>query len=149
MRAIRRSLPVVLTLLLPLVAGCATGSGGADAAPLKEILNPAGGPVTTPYSPGVRSGNLLFLSGVIGRGEIGPATRQALEGVQERLTAAGLTMADAVKCTVFMIDMADYGGMNEVYAQFFTADPPARSAIAVQALPANARVEIECIAAVR
>lgn len=144
-----RSLPVVLTLLGAVLAGCATSGSGADPAPLKEIVNPGGGAVTTPYSPGVRSGHLLFLSGVIGRGEIGPATRQALEGVQERLAAANLGMADVVKCTVFMIDMDDYQGMNQVYAEFFTADPPARSAIAVQALPASARVEIECIAAVR
>jgi 2-iminobutanoate/2-iminopropanoate deaminase len=148
MRKQCRSLAVVLVLLLPAMAGCAS-AGSSGAAPLKEIVNPGGGAVTTPYSPGVRSGHLLFLSGVIGRGEIGPATRSALEGVQERLAAAGLGMADVVKCTVFMVDIADYQGMNEVYAEFFPSDPPARSAIAVRALPASAQVEIECIAAIR
>ena len=147
MRSSRRPFaPVVLAAALGLSA-CASSGGGAG--PAKEILNPSGGPVETPYSPGVRSDNLLFLSGVIGRGEIADATRQALEGVRDRLTAAGLGMEDVVKCTVFLIDMADYGGMDTVYSEFFTADPPARSAIAVQALPAQARVEIECIAAVR
>jgi 2-iminobutanoate/2-iminopropanoate deaminase len=100
----------------------------------------------------LRSGNLLFLSGVIGRsadGNIEAATRQAMEGVRARLTQAGSSLDDVVKCTVFLINMDDYNGMNRVYAEFFPVNPPARSAVAVLALPAAAQVEVECIAAVR
>lgn len=137
---------LALVLLPPVLAGaCAAG-------PHKQVINPGGGEVTTPFSPIVRTGDLLFLSGVIGRsedGDIGTATRQALEGIRDRLAAANATLEDVVKCTVFLIDMADYQGMNVAYAAFFPADPPARSAVAVRELPAAARVEIECIAALR
>lgn len=146
----------VLALALPLLSvGCeppAPETETAEAPPLKEAINPSGEPITTPYSPMVRSGNLVFLSGVIGRaGEDGgaaEATRQAMDGVQSRLEAIDATMDDLVKCTVFLVDIDDYGAMNEVYAGYFPGDPPARSALAVQALPAQATVEVECIAAV-
>jgi 2-iminobutanoate/2-iminopropanoate deaminase len=138
-----------LTLL-----GCQSSGVGQEAAagPHKEVINPAGGPVTTPFAPMVRTGNLLFLSGVIGRSGdegIGHATRQALESIRGRLEYAGVTMDDVVKCTVFLVDMGDYQEMNRVYAEFFPANPPARSAVAVRELPVQADVEIECIAAVR
>jgi 2-iminobutanoate/2-iminopropanoate deaminase len=134
--------------------GCESRDAGqeAEAGPHKEVINPAGGPVTTPFAPVVRTGNLLFLSGVIGRSGdegIGHATRQALENIRGRLEYAGATMDDVVKCTVFLVDMGDYQEMNRVYAEFFAADPPARSAVAVRELPVQANVEIECIAAVR
>jgi 2-iminobutanoate/2-iminopropanoate deaminase len=135
-------------LLLPLLLGaCAVGGG-----PHKEVINPAGGEVTTPFAPIVRTGDLYFLSGVIGRSDtddIGEATRQALEGIQQRLRAVDATLDDMVKCTVFLIDMDDYQGMNAVYSEFFPSNPPARSAVAVRALPAAAQVEIECIGAAR
>jgi 2-iminobutanoate/2-iminopropanoate deaminase len=142
----RYPFPIVV-VLLPLLAG-----GCASTGPHKEVINPDGGPVTTPFSPVVRTGDLLFLSGVIGRdpeGDIGAATRQALERIRARLAAAGATLDDVVKCTVFLVDMADYGAMNAAYSQFFPSDPPARSAVAVRGLPADAQVEIECIAAAR
>jgi 2-iminobutanoate/2-iminopropanoate deaminase len=126
-------------------------SGQDTAGPLKEAINPGGGEITTPFSPMVRSGNLIFMSGVIGRpgdGGAAQATRQAMDGVQSRLEAIDATMEDLVKCTVFMVDMDDYGAMNEVYAGYFEGDPPARSALAVRALPAQATIEVECIAAV-
>lgn len=132
-------------------AQAAAGSGGAEALPLKEILVQGGGEAPL-FASVIRSGNLLFLSGVIGRsadGNIEAATRQSLEGVRTRLTQAGATLDDVVKCTVFLIDMADYNGMNRVYAEFFPVNPPARSAVAVLALPVAAQVEVECIAAVR
>lgn len=143
-----RSKTVVLAaaLCVPLALGaCASGGGG----PHKEVI---GGGQSPLFSPVVRTGNLLFTSGVIGRsqgGDIGEATRQALGGIRDRLEGAGASMADVVKCTVFLVDMDDYQGMNEAYVEFFTSDPPARSAIAVRALPANAQVEVECIAAAR
>jgi 2-iminobutanoate/2-iminopropanoate deaminase len=142
----------------PAVSGSAGGSAGGPAAsatgselPLKEILVPGGG-ANPLFASVLRSGNLLFLSGVIGRsadGDIEAATRQSLEGVRTRLTQAGATLDDVVKCTVFLIDMADYDGMNRVYAEYFPVNPPARSAVAVLALPVAAQVEVECIAAVR
>lgn len=137
-----------IVLALPLALGaCASGGG-----PHKEAINPSGGEITTPFSPIVRTGNLYFLSGVIGRsqsGDIGEATRQSMEGIRNRLQAVGATMDDLVKCTIFLVDMADYQGMNQAYASFFPGDPPARSAFAVRELPANAQVEIECIGAAR
>lgn len=145
---------------LPLVTGaCAVGGPGsgttmtatatpAQAGPRKEILTPGG----ALFSTAIRSGGMIYLSGVIGRsadGDAGAATRQALQGVQSRLEAVGHSMADAVKCTVYLIDMDDYGAMNQVYTEFFPENPPARTAIAVRALPANAQVEVTCIAAAR
>ena len=74
-------------------------------------------------------------------------TRQSLLNVQAILAEAGLTLANVVKTTVFLADMGDFAAMNEIYAQFFTEPFPARSAIAVKALPKGALVEIEVVAA--
>lgn len=73
--------------------------------------------------------------------------RQSLENIEHILEAAGLTMSDIVKTTVFLQDMSLFAGMNGVYATYFEGTFPARSAVAVKALPKNALVEIECIAA--
>lgn len=129
-----------------LVAGCASGTG-----PAPEPHREAFGTASPLFSGAVRTGNLVFTSGVIGRvgGDgIQGATRQALEGVRERVEAGGATMADVVKCTVFLVDMNDYQAMNEAYVEFFPGDAPARTAVAVRELPAQADVEVECIAAV-
>lgn len=127
-----------------------------------RAVNPPGdgGPHRQAYQPGklfspiVRSGDLLFLSGVIGRDEAGqngiePETRRALDKIRERLALAGGRMEDIVKCTVFLDDIANYDAMNAIYAGYFPKDPPARTALAVKALPVGAKVEIECIAAAR
>lgn len=155
-----------LAAVLFLAAGCATGGSAGPAAtaattttaataatageagPRKEVLTPGG----ALFSTAIRSGGIIYLSGVIGRsptGDAAEATRQALQGVQSRLEAVGHSMADAIKCTVYLIDMGDYQAMNEVYTQFFPQDPPARTAVAVRALPVNAQVEVTCIAAAR
>lgn len=146
----RPSLLRLSAALLPLVFGaCASGGGG----PHKELINPASGPAAPFLSTGVRTGNLLFLSGVTGRSpdnsDIAVAAEAALTSIRERLALAGATMEDVVKCTVFLLDMADYQGMNGVYQRHFAASPPARTAIAVRTLPGNAHIEIECIAALR
>ena len=140
---------LVLVLVL-VVSGC------ASARVHKQTINPPNATRLAPYSTAVRTGDLVFLSGVIGRDANNQLpqgteaqTRQVLENIRSNLSAAGLTPADVVKCTVFLIDMADYEVMNRVYGQFFTQNPPARSAVAVAALPAGARVEIECIAAAK
>ena len=108
-----------------------------------------------PYSQGVRVDGLLFTAGQI---PLDPATgqlvedgieaqtRQSLANLQAILEAAGSSLADVVKVTVFLIDMTEFKAMNGIYAQFFPDSPPARSAVQVGALPLGARVEIEAIA---
>ena len=108
-----------------------------------------------PYSQGIEANGLVFVSGqlpidaatgVMPEG-IKAQTQQSLENIQHILKAAGLTMNDVVKTTVFLADMSLFGDMNQVYATFFTSDCPARCAFAVKSLPKDALVEIECIAA--
>lgn len=99
----------------------------------------------------VRVGNTLYLSGQLGiRGERGitPETRAAMESIKSLLEENGATMDDVVKCTVFLADFAEWGAMNEVYASYFTKHRPARSAVAVSGMAADARVEIECMAVI-
>ncbi|HUF51682.1 MAG TPA: Rid family detoxifying hydrolase [Longimicrobiales bacterium] len=139
--------------VLLLIACAATACASA---PTRQVVAPAGATTIAPYSPGIRSGDLLFLSGQIGMtggalvpGGIAAETRQALANMRTILDAAGLTPADVLKCTVFLVDMAEYEAMNAAYGDFFREAPPARSAVAVAALPRNARVEIECISRAR
>jgi len=125
---------------------------------LKEIVEVPGVARLPVFSPAVRAGDVVYLSGQIGappggeirlvEGGVGAETRQALENLRAAVEAAGGTMADMVKCTVFLADMGDYAAMNEVYLEFFPQDPPARSALAAAGLAFDARVEIECIAVV-
>ncbi len=142
-----------MAVVLVLASGCAAGQTGVH----KHVFNPPNAQRLAPYSTAVRAGNLVFLSGTIGLRPGGAGlpegteaqTQQVLENIRANLASAGLQPSDVVKCTVFLVDMADYAVMNRVYGQFFTEDPPARSAVAVAALPAGARIEIECIAAAR
>lgn len=108
-----------------------------------------------PYSQAIRTGNLIFVSGQLPidpatgnfpEGGIKELTRQSLTNLKNILEAEGTDMAHVVKTTVFLADMADFADMNEVYAQFFQAPFPARSAVAIKTLPKNARVEVEAIA---
>lgn len=108
-----------------------------------------------PYSHAVRSGSFLFCSGqvaldpttgrLVGDDAAGQA-RQALRNVRAVLAAAGLGPEAVVKTTVFLVSMDDYAAVNEVYAEFFGDHRPARSAVAVAALPLGARVEVEVVA---
>lgn len=110
-----------------------------------------------PYSQAVDSGaGIVFVSGQLPidpatgafpDGGVKEQTRQSLTNARAILESAGLGLADVVKTTVFLADMADFAAMNEVYASFFTAPFPARSAVAVKTLPKGALVEIECMAA--
>ncbi|MBP5259809.1 MAG: RidA family protein [Paludibacteraceae bacterium] len=108
-----------------------------------------------PYSQAVNAGNLVFTSGqipidpqtgVFAEGGIKEQTRQSLKNIQAILEAAGLSMRQVVKTTVFLADMNDFADMNSVYAEFFAEPFPARSAVAVKTLPKNALVEIEAVA---
>ena len=101
------------------------------------------------------AGGMVFVSGQLpidpatgefAAGDIQALTHQSLTNLKHVLEAAGLTLANVVKTTVFLADLADFAAMNEVYATYFSAPFPARSAVAVKTLPKNARVEIECIA---
>lgn len=110
-----------------------------------------------PYSQAIDSGaGLVFVSGQLPidpatgafpEGGVKEQTRQSMLNAGAILSSAGLSLANVVKTTVFLADMADFAAMNEVYASFFAAPFPARSAVAVKALPKGALVEIECIAA--
>ena len=108
-----------------------------------------------PYSQAIEANGTIYVSGQLpinpatgefAEGGIKELTAQSLTNIKNILAEAGLTMANVVKTSVFLADMADFSEMNEVYAQFFSAPFPARSAVAVKTLPKGARVEIECIA---
>ena len=108
-----------------------------------------------PYSQAVQAGNTLYVSGQIpidpatgafSGDDITAQTRQSLTNVRNILEAAGFTLADVVKTTVLLADIADFATMNAVYAEFFTSDCPARACFAVKDLPKGALVEIEAIA---
>ena len=123
---------------------------------MKEILSTAAAPAAIgPYSQGISAGGLVITSGQLpvdpatgafAEGGIQAQTRQALKNVEAVLAAAGLTMANVIKTTVFLKDMNDFAAMNEAYAAFFPSNPPARSAVEVARLPKDARIEIETIA---
>lgn len=123
---------------------------------MKQALNTTNAPAAIgPYSQAIVAGNLVFVSGQLpvdpatgefAQGGIKELTHQSLKNAQAILAEAGLTLADVIKTTVFLADMADFAEMNEVYASYFSAPFPSRSAVAVKTLPKGARVEIECIA---
>ena len=120
----------------------------------KIIATPEAPAAVGPYSQAVEANGTLYISGQL---PIDPATKSRPEGIQAQtlqslknieaiLKAAGYTKADVVKSTVLLQDIADFGAMNEVYASFYTENPPARVAYQVAALPMGAMVEIETIA---
>ena len=113
-----------------------------------ERLSPPGVPAPRgPYSPAVRAGDFIYVSGQVPQeaGDIQHETRQVLNNVKSVLEGAGATLADVVKCSVFIGNRADFAPMNEVYAEYFGNDKPARSTI-VTNFAADIKVEIDCIA---
>ena len=124
--------------------------------PKKIIIKPAkSAPAVGPYNHAVRLGELLFCSGQIPldpasgtlvAGDIKAQAERVLENIKVILADQKLTFANVVKSTVFLTSMADFAGMNEVYARYFAADFPARSTVQVAALPKGAIVEIEVVA---
>ncbi|MDR3651431.1 MAG: RidA family protein [Paludibacter sp.] len=124
---------------------------------MKKIINTPNGPAAIgPYSQAVEANGTLYISGqlpinpLIGKieaTEITSQTEQVFANINAILTEAGYTFTDVVKSTVFLSDIADFAGMNEVYKKYYLTECPARSAFAVKALPLGALVEIETIAA--
>ncbi len=121
----------------------------------KKVFIPEGAVIVGPYSPAVDAGELIYFSGqipidsVTGKiieGDIKVQTEQCFKNLSAVLDAAGVTSDNVVKTTVYLIDMADYAAVNEIYGKYFNAPYPARTAIAVAALPLGSKVEIEVIA---
>lgn len=107
-----------------------------------------------PYVQACRAGDFIYLSGQIPlhpetmdvvSSDVAEQTLQVLQNMQAVVAAAGGTLADVVKTTCFLTDMADFDTFNQIYSRYFSENPPARSCVAVSALPKNARVEIEGI----
>lgn len=122
----------------------------------KTIIRPKQSPPAVgPYNHAVRAGDMLFCAGQIPidpgsgnlvDGDVKAQTKQVLENVKAILEDQKLSFNNVVKTTVFLTNLADFAGMNEIYSQYFTENHPARSTIQVAALPRNASVEIEVIA---
>lgn len=123
----------------------------------KRIISTDGAPKAIgPYSQAVDLGDLVFLSGqipldpasgqIVGAGDVRAQTDRVMKNLEGVLHAAGMSMSHVVRTTVFLIDLAEFPMMNEVYATYFAVDPPARSTVQVAALPRGARVEIDAVA---
>ena len=138
---------LVITLILATTAAPLAAQASKAIVPIPGASNPS-------LSAVVKVGDVLYLSGQLGtvpgqglaEGGIAAETRQTLENIKRTLEAAGSAMERVIKCTVFLADIADFRAMNAVYREFFPAEPPARSTVAVAGLVANARIEIECMA---
>ena len=120
--------------------------------PAEPVPTPSAPASAGPYSPAVRAGDWLALAGQVGidpatgklaDGGVADQTRQAMANVTAVLGDCGASLGDVAKTTVFLVDMGDFPVMNEVYAEAFAGHRPARSTVAVAALPLGARVEVE------
>jgi 2-iminobutanoate/2-iminopropanoate deaminase len=144
MRASVRSLLTLVAAALPSIAVAQ-----------KTVITLPGATANPNLSAGVRVGDMLYASGQLGVSRTAPdttiegQTKVALENVKTVMEAGGTSMANVVKCTVFLTRFADFQGMNRTYRDYFPKDPPARSTVIVAALvSAGALVEIECMAAI-
>ena len=124
----------------------------------KEIINTTKAPAALgPYSQAIKAGNIIYVSGQIPlipetmeiiSDDVQEQTKQSLENVKAVLEAAGATLNDVVKASVFIKDMNDFAKINEIYATYFTENKPARACVEVARLPKDVKVEIEVIAVV-
>ena len=143
-----------VAMFLVVAAALAAGSVQAADSAKPEFLNTKESLARgLPFSEAVRAGDLLFLSGQIGDkdgkvvpGGIVPEARQALQHIKDVLERNGSSLADVVKCTVFLADIQEWARFNEVWRRYFAPPFPARSAFGANGLPLGARLEIECIA---
>ena len=152
--------PALRSLLVLLAAPLSAVAAQAPTQPPTQPAAPSGaarfhaGAATSPLSSIVEVGNTIYLAGMLGTGADGqlvaggiePETRQSMENIRAALARVNATMDDIVKCTVFLADMAERDRMNAVYVTFFPTHKPARSAVGVNGLARNARVEVECLA---
>ena len=124
---------------------------------LKVITTDKAPAAIGPYSQAIQAGGLLFcsgqipldpVSGEIVAGDVQRQAEQVMENISAVLSAAGAGFNDVVKATVFLVEMGDFGAVNEVYGRYFSGHKPARSTVAVKELPRGVRVEIEVIACV-
>jgi 2-iminobutanoate/2-iminopropanoate deaminase len=123
---------------------------------MKQSVNIPNAPAPIgPYSPAIIAGNQLFVSGQIPldpiegtfkNETIEEATRQVMENIKNIVFAAGFTMNEVVKCTIFLKDLNNFAAVNQVYASYFTECPPARETVEISRLPMDAIVEISCTA---
>ena len=119
-----------------------------------EIAKYDEGPFTGPYSESSRVGDLLFLAGQVGEyedgklvsGGIGAEAEQIMRNIKATLARRGLGLEHVVKCTVYLVDVREWGAFNEVYKNHFSEPYPARTAVGVSGLVLNARAEMECVA---
>lgn len=123
--------------------------------PRTTVQTPYAPAAIGPYSQAVLAGDTLYCSGQIPldpasgaliSGTIEQETERVLENLGAVLRAAGMDFANVVSCSVFLVDMNDYAGVNDVYGRYFSEMPPARAAVAVAGLPRGVRVEISCVA---
>jgi 2-iminobutanoate/2-iminopropanoate deaminase len=121
----------------------------------KRIITLENTPSKRPYSPAVEVNNMLFVSGQVAtdistgkliEGGIEEQARKALSNLRNVIEKSGYTMQDVVRCTVLLSDISFYGTMNQIYMEYFQADPPARMAFAVKDLPLGSLIEIDAIA---
>ena len=139
---------------LRLIALCLAVASPLAAQTAKQVVVIEGQRPNPNLSPAIKVGNVVYASGQLGMGNppdstIEGQTRRALDNTKRVIEAAGATMADVVRCTVFLTRAADFQGMNGVYREYFPKDPPARSTVVVAALVSQAAiVEIECTAVI-
>ncbi len=123
--------------------------------PKQVIYTPKVAKSTLPLSQATLAGNLLFIGGavannaygeIVGKGDIRVQTRQALENIKSLVETAGGTMRDVTKTTVYLTDLENYAGMNEVYRTYFPTEPPARATVRVDLVNPDFLVEIEAMA---
>ncbi|XP_006658611.2 reactive Intermediate Deaminase A, chloroplastic [Oryza brachyantha] len=129
----------------------------AAAASVKEAVQTEKAPAALgPYSQAIKANNMVFVSGVLGLNpetgkfvseSVEEQTEQVMKNMGEILKASGASYSSVVKTTIMLADLQDFKKVNEIYAKYFPAPAPARSTYQVAALPLNARIEIECIAA--
>lgn len=141
------------------LAACSQAPAPLSSPPAPEFINLVE-PWPYPFSSAVRAGNLLFVSGQIGTriengapvlvsGGIDAEARQTLDNIRAIVEKAGTTMDRVVKCSVMLADMTEWPRLNQIYATYFPGPKPARSAWGANGLALGARVEIECIAAMK
>jgi len=148
---------IIMMVLAALISF--SGSASAQQSSKVEFMNSGTvTPNTLPFSEAVRVNDTVYLSGIIGNlpgtlklapGGIREETRQVMENIKAVLGAHGYTLKNLVKCTVMLADISEWPAFNEVYKTYFEPPFPARSAFAGSGLAMGARVEVECIAAVR